>query len=143
MGRDGHAQACIACPLRRPAESRGADKVPQFLHLFAVDFSEELVLGHKNQKKRCEHLARDQNANICAHVVAAAEEDAAEELDAVGHSQRAAELEEIGETRPGSIELRGCNAEGVENADGSGRERPKRELTERYCDAECCNYQPA
>ncbi len=145
MGRDGHAESCIARPLMRSAEARrrsAADKVPQLLHLFSVNFSEKLVLGHKNQKKRRKHLICDQNANICTNIVAAAEENAAEKLDAVWHSQPAAKLKKIWQTCPRGIELRGGNAEGVENADGSWRQRSKRELAERYGDAKRGDDQP-
>lgn len=118
---DGHAHARSARPLLR-LNVCGVDEVAQLVQRLRVNLV-ELLFGHEVEKNGHGHVAGQQYANVGAHVVAGAEQDAAEQLHAVGHGQRAAELEEIGEAGPGGVELGGGDAERVVDADGGGGER--------------------
>ncbi len=118
---DGHAHARSARPLLR-LDVCGVDEMAQLVQRLRVHLV-ELLFGHEVEKHGHGDVAGHQYANVCAHVVAGAEQDAAEELDAVWHGQRAAKLEEIGKAGPGGVELGGGDAERVVDADGGGGER--------------------
>ncbi len=84
MGGNSHADgwhrgALVICVRRR------MHKAAELLQLSFVNFLQKLHFRNEFEGYQAEHLVRNQYADVCADVVAAAEQHAADELDAIGH----------------------------------------------------------